>query len=336
MHTGRSYTLREFLAWTRGTIYILLVFSSLPVLLYEVAGFTWLALPWGVVFLLGATVALSAGFKNVQTYNRMQDAQQAWAGIASASRAWGTLCHDLVADPRDARTLAHRHLAWLTALRHAMRHAKAWENLDKVYNAEYRRLYTIPERENSLQADLARFLSPGEAAQVLTARNKPLQVLALQGSALKALADAGALTATGFSSLQAARLALLDLQGRSERIKDYPYPRQHAFINTLFVRILCFLLPLGMIGEFEQLNMLVDGWAQGNMVWFAIPLSLLISWMYVSLDRVGESTENPFEGGANDVPISRICAEIEGELRELLGESALPLPDNVANGMIAM
>lgn len=57
-----------------------------------------------------------------------------------------------------------------------------------------------------------------------------------------------------------------------------------------------------------------------------VPLSLLISWMYTSLDQVGESTENPFEGGANDVPISQISEQIETEPREMLGESHVPSP----------
>jgi putative membrane protein len=43
--------------------------------------------------------------------------------------------------------------------------------------------------------------------------------------------------------------------------------------------------------------------------------------MYVSLDQVGESTENPFEGGANDVPITHICHGIECDLRQLLGDA---------------
>ena len=76
----------------------------------------------------------------------------------------------------------------------------------------------------------------------------------------------------------------------------------------------------------ERLNEVVDGWAKGRMVWLCIPLTLLITWMYTSLDQVGESTENPFEGGANDVPISRICEEVEVDLREMLGETGLPPP----------
>jgi hypothetical protein len=40
--------------------------------------------------------------------------------------------------------------------------------------------------------------------------------------------------------------------------------------------------------------------------------------------HLGESTSNPFEGSANDVPIAQISRLIEIELRELLGETELP------------
>ncbi len=328
MHTGRSYKLPEFLLWTRRSIYVLLLLSAIPVVLYEVAGLTWLAMPWGVVFLLGATVALSAGFKNVQTYNRTQDGQQVWSSISSSSRIWGAMCRDLVADPARARELVMRHMAWLTALRHQMRERKPWENADKAYNAEYLRLYTIPERERPLESELARYLPCEEVAPILNSRSRALQVLALQSKATKQLLADGQLTTGAFADLQKMIRDFQDLQGRCERIKNFPYPRQHAFINTLFVRILCVLLPFGMIGEFERLNPLVSGWAQGHMVWFAIPLSLLICWMYISLDQVGESTENPFEGGANDVPISQICEDVENDLREMLGEQPLATTAN--------
>jgi putative membrane protein len=39
---------------------------------------------------------------------------------------------------------------------------------------------------------------------------------------------------------------------------------------------------------------------------------------------VGESTENPFEGSANDVPISQMSRAVEIDIREMLGETNLP------------
>lgn len=331
MHTGKSYKLPEFIAWTRRSIYILLVLSFVPVALYQLAGWKWLAIPWGVVFLLGATVALSAGFKNVQTYNRLQEAQQVWSSIASSSRIWGTMCRDLAADPEQARMLVYRHLAWLTALRHEMRRVMAWETSDKVYNAEYRRNYSVPEREQLLEGDLLKYLSPNETSQVLSSRNRSLQVMALQSRATKSLLGDGGLGMSAFNDLQKVIRNLQALHGRSEQIKNFPLPRQYVFINSLFVWILCVLLPFGMISEFAQLGATLDASNGIDLVWLCVPLSLLISWMYMSLNQVVESTENPFEGGANDVPISRICEEIEIDLREMLGESNVPAPSRQAS-----
>lgn len=53
-------------------------------------------------------------------------------------------------------------------------------------------------------------------------------------------------------------------------------------------------------------------------MWLAIPLSVLVSWKHAALDQVGESNANPFEGGANDIPISQLCTSIELDLRLLL------------------
>jgi putative membrane protein len=60
------------------------------------------------------------------------------------------------------------------------------------------------------------------------------------------------------------------------------------------------------------------------MVWLVVPFSVVVSWMYTTLEQVGASTENPFEGGANDVPIAQINRMVEIELRELLGDTDLP------------
>jgi ion channel-forming bestrophin family protein len=123
-------------------------------------------------------------------------------------------------------------------------------------------------------------------------------------------------------------------QGRSERIKDFPYPRQFAVISAIFVRLFCLLLPFGLLREFDKLNEGVEGLMSGRMVWLVIPFSVLISWMFTSLDRVGESTESPFEGNANDAPISQMCRAVEIDLREMLGETDLPRPLQPQNNIV--
>lgn len=326
MHTGHSYKISEFVLWTRRSLYVLTLLSVVPVVLYQAVGLKWLAIPWGVVFMLATTVALMAGFKNTQTYNRTWEAQQIWASVAAMSRLWGTMSRDFLADQNEASRLVYRHLAWLTALRYQMRDSKAWETLTIASNAEYRKKYGVPEKERALEAELSKYVTPEERSRILAAQGRATQVLGLQSEALKTMLEAGKIPPGTFIELQKVLRELQDQQSRSERIKNYPYPRQYAVVNTIFVRILCLLLPLGMVNEIEPLNQYVGGVMAGHMVWLAIPLSVLITWMYAALDQVGESSANPFEGGANDVPISQICASIEVDLRQLMGEDGVLMP----------
>jgi putative membrane protein len=110
--------------------------------------------------------------------------------------------------------------------------------------------------------------------------------------------------------------------------------RQYATINTFFVWVFAALLPFCLVREFDRLNDSVSGLLHGHMAWLTIPFSVLVAWMYVSLDQVGESTENPFEGNANDVPTAQICRTIEIELKEMLREADLPPPLQARNQIV--
>ncbi len=157
----------------------------------------------------------------------------------------------------------------------------------------------------------------------------------MQSAALKRFLEDGKLNDAAYMELGRSLKGFLEQQGRAERIKDYPYPRQYAVINTLFVRSFCVLLPFGILTEFEKVKDGLSGFMHDNMVWLVIPFSAMISWMYLVLEQVGESTENPFEGSANDVPITRICRQIERELLDMLGESG-HAPDGEPDACIVL
>ncbi|VWB40083.1 bestrophin family protein [Burkholderia lata] len=323
MHLGKSYKLSEFLIWTRWKIYELLIFGSVPVVLYQFFSVTWLSIPLTIVALLGTATSFIVGFKNVQTYNRAMDALEIWTDILSKSRRWGQITRDFVTDEEIARKLVYRHLAWLTALRYDLRRPRIWESTNKRYNAEYRRFYRVPEWENDIKELLPKYLSPSEAEQALSSASITTCVLSLQGTSLRMLHLAGHLNTSFYMELQKTIGDFIDLQSRSERFKNFPYPRQYATVSSLFVRFFCLSLPFGLLNEFNRLNDSVSGFMHGNMVWLVVPCSVAVSWMYTSLDQVGESTENPFEGGANDVPISTLCGTIERDLKAMLGEHAV-------------
>jgi putative membrane protein len=55
-----------------------------------------------------------------------------------------------------------------------------------------------------------------------------------------------------------------------------------------------------------------------------VPFSALIGWVFLTTDKIGDWSENPFEGLHNDVPISSMARGIERDIREMLGERELP------------
>lgn len=324
MHSGKSYKISEFLLWTRRNIYITLIIGIVPVVLYQVFDLKFIAIPWTVVALLGTATAFIVGFKNTQTYNRTWEARQIWGAILNSSRAFGTMSRDFINNPDKTKELVYRHFAWLTALRYAMRDSRTWETTSKAYNTEYKAFYDIPEKETSLETELAKYISADELNYILTTKNKAVQLMSLQSKTIKLLFANKEIDSFQFVEMQKMVKDFYDQQGRSERIKNFPYPRQFATINSFFIKLFCVLLPFGMLKEFDKLNDGLTGIFQGNMVWLVIPFSVLISWVYTSLEQVGESTENPFEGSANDVPISQMSRTIEIDMREMLGETELP------------
>jgi ion channel-forming bestrophin family protein len=321
MNAGQRYGLTQFLFWTRRDLYWLLLLGGIPVILYEFLGITWIAIPWVPIAMVGTAAAFIVGFKNTQTYNRLWEARQIYGTILNLTRTWGIMVRDYIESKDndispEQHELIMRHIAWLTAMRYQLREPRAWENMEKSYNAEYLNYYKIPERETSLENELSKYLSPEDLAYVLTKKNRAAQLLAMQSAQLKVLYGQGLTDTLRFIELGKLLKDFYDQQGKCERIKNFPYPRQFASINFYFIRVFVLLVPLGMLHEFAKLG--------AHMVWLTIPFSMLVSWIFNSMERVGESTENPFEGNANDVPISAMSRTMEIDLRDMLNEAELP------------
>ncbi|ODS73986.1 MAG: multidrug transporter [Cytophagaceae bacterium SCN 52-12] len=337
MNVSTHYKLLHFIPWTRGKIYKMLLFSVIPAALYYFAGWTWLFIPWVPVALIGTATAFISGFKNTQTYNRTWEARQIYGAIINGSRSLGIMVRDFVRTEdkeKEAglhREMIYRHFAWLTALRFQLREVKSWENVKtKSYNREYLKYYKVPEWESNLEEELKPFLSPGELRDVLATQNRATQIVARQSLQLKTLNEQGLIRDYDYVALENQLKDLYDQQGKCERIKNFPYPRQFSSINLYFTNILCFLLPFGFLGELSRHTGSYGDW----FVLMTVPLSVLVGWIFLVLEQIGESTENPFEGNANDIPVTQISRNIEIDLRQMLGERDTPPPITPVNNIL--
>lgn len=331
MHAGRRFKLGEVLYWTRRDIYFFIYLSTIPTALYAIFDFTWLVLPWVAIALVGTAAAFLVGFKNTQTYNRLWEARQIYGSIINTSRTLGILVRDTInTEETTTRRIIYRHIAWLTALRYQLREPRTWENMNLKSNIEYSRFFKVPEKETPLETELEKFLSPEELKEILTKKNRATQLIALQSKELKRLKEEGKISELDFVELEQTLSALYDHQGRAERIKNFPYPRQFATINQMFVRLFIGMLPFGILHEIGKLSQTFGSW----FVWVTIPCSVTVAFVFHVMERIGESTENPFEGGANDVPITAISRTIEIDLKDMLNEKDLPSPLTPVNNIL--
>ncbi|QDV73705.1 bestrophin family protein [Botrimarina mediterranea] len=351
MYTRKTLPLRRILLWTRWHLALFTALAFVPVALYDILGCKWLHVPWLPISLVGTAVAFIVGFKNNASYDRMWEARKIWGGIVNASRSFTVMVKDFVRHddiPGDKlldlhRELVYRHVGWLTALRYQLRTVRPWEN--KRASPGNRRFHGMPfrlhESEIPMECAVAKYIPTDELGEIFSKANQATQILGIQSRRLRELRKAGLLGAYEHVEIERMVVELYALQGKSERIKNFPYPRQFATLNYVFVWLFILLLPYGVMEEFERVGdhiiaeHLSDNASTGALdafvqfagsrfVWLTIPFSAVITWVFYALEIVGELSENPFEGGPNDVPITDLSRSIEIDICQLVDCTDIP------------
>ncbi len=285
-----------------------------------------LCIPFQPLSVIGIAVAFYVGFKNNQSYDRFWEGRKIWGGIVNYSRTWGNqvmsyVCDLKVNEELEAdglwtihKTLIYRHIAWLNALRLQLRRPSSFsEKMDHLSNVVYK---GRPGGEDWIR-DVGPFVVRPEELDVLMSQKNPAtQLVRMQGAQLKQLNDKLYVNNFRHINMMETLEEFYNLQGKCERIKNTPLPRQYAYFSKVFVWIFILLLPFGLVSVFSEMA--------HNHIWVSIPIYVLISWIFYTMEAVGNSSEDPFENFINDVPMTALCRTIEIDLREMLGEKELP------------
>ena len=310
-------------------VILFIVWSTVVVCAFKFLHFEWLAIPFLPVSVLGIAVSFYVGFKNNASNERQNEARKNWGAITNDSRALvAMLSSYLPAENDEAKAaksqILKRHIAWLYAHKWFLRHKRMdWEHNLKLNN-QYREVFRQQFGINlEFAKDVSKYLSEAEIKEVEASPNMASTLLNNQSRALKQLREQNQIEDFRLFELQNHITKLFEHQGKNERIKGFPMPRQFASYARLFVNIFAFLLPFGMLKETMELN-----------VWLTIPFSVLISWVFFQMELVGEYSEHPYEGLIGDVPITSITRNIEIEILYALGESDLPKPITAVNGIL--
>ena len=287
------------------------LFATLLVLLLHTQNISTINFPFSVAAILGSALAIFIAFRNNSSYNRWWEARTLWGGITNASRVLARLvitfsdshAHQQNFDKQRSENfkteMVYKIIAWVHALRLHLRGQSNW-------------------------TELAPFLSSPEIETLEATQNKPNYLHLITGKRIyEAMADG---TLGGFDSFQmeGQLSAMASYQSSCERIKQTPLLRQYDYFTRLFLYTFLLLLPFCLIGDFARMN----------IQYWMLPVSIIISFVFAIIGKVGEVNEDPFENNITDVPLTALCVIIERDLREMLGEKKLPEKPEPVNGFL--
>ncbi|MBK8699014.1 MAG: hypothetical protein IPN29_05525 [Saprospiraceae bacterium] len=331
MYIKRNYGFWMTFNWSKQPFLCGLVYSALVTMLYLYVDKTFgveLVLSWQPLGVFGIAVAFYLGFKNNSSYDRTWEARKIWGAITNNSRSFAA---QLMAYMQGAqkeiyvREVLYRHIAWLTALRYQLRLAKEWEHTEDRVKGLYNPTICVAYF-TQLDKEMINFISEEEFQHYKSKSNMATQILARQSARLQELRDAGYFEDFRHMELQKMIHGFYENQGQSERIKSFPFPRQYASVALWVTTIFCVLLPFGMLE-------VIAGKPWFNML-ISIPVTAMIIWIFFLMEKIGDYSENPFEGTYNDVPITSIARNIEIDIREMINDREVPKPIEPINGFL--
>ncbi|HMP91796.1 MAG TPA: bestrophin family ion channel [Phnomibacter sp.] len=277
------------------------LFAVAVYFLYAFGHIQKVVIPFAVVGILGSALAIFLAFRNNSSYGRWWEARTTWGGIVNSSRIFArqlianteAALHTGKANAEAVQAYQTEMLNRQIAFAHALRQQLRGQNMPEEY---------------------AHLLKPDELQQALQSINVANYLMLQQGRRIKQGMHAELLGAFDNISLEPTVASFSHHQGACERIKHTPLLRQYHYFIRLFLWVFMAMLPFALIADFTRME----------VPWLVIPISILISFVFGVMGRVGQVNEDPFENKITDLPLTAMCNTIERDLKEMLGQ---PIPE---------
>lgn len=288
--------------WPSNLYFLLVALAAAAV--YWVFEVKSVAIPVTTVGPLGAALAIFLAFRNSSAYDRWWEARKLWGRLVNESRNFARQITTFACRTEDTaegeleayhKEMIYRHIAYVHGLRLHLR-----------------------GQTEGCSGTLAPFVPEGELEKYEASKNLPGAIAQRQGERLRDAYLRGWIDDFRHMQLDETMSKLLDIQGGCERIKNTPLPRQYDYFPQVFLYVYAFFLPFGLVEYFG---------------WFTAVISVPISFVFLVLQAAGRVNEDPFENRWTDTPMSTLSRMIEINLRETLGETELPEPVELVDGV---
>ncbi|HZH37866.1 MAG TPA: bestrophin family ion channel [Flavisolibacter sp.] len=131
----------------------------------------------------------------------------------------------------------------------------------------------------------------------------PNQIAANMMARLQVLYRQQKITGDQLIFLQPEASSFLDVCGACERIKNTPIPYSYSEFIKKFIVLYVITLPIGLVF---------------SLGYYVIPVVVFIFYVLGSLELIAEEIEDPFGKDSNDLPMQRMCENIQRNIEDIL------------------
>jgi len=134
-------------------------------------------------------------------------------------------------------------------------------------------------------------------------KHRPNQVAKMLFQKANDLYVSGKISGNQFYLINSELQSFTEICGACERIKNTPIPYSYSAFIKKFIFFFVMTLPIGFVF---------------SLGYYVIPVVIFIFYVLASLELIAEEIEDPFGSDANDLPMTKIAANIKKHVEELL------------------
>ena len=228
--------------------------------------------------LLGFAISMLLVFRTNTAYDRWWEGRRQWGALVNASRNFAVKLAVMLPE----------------------------EDSHRIFFARMIPSFAFALK-NHLQAESTAWLLDEKTHPEIPDFNKeghlPNQVAANLMARLQRLYKEQVITGEQLIFLQPEAGAFLDVCGACERIKNTPIPYSYSEFIKKFIFLYVFTLPIGLVF---------------SLGYYTIPVVIFIFYVLGSLELIAEEIEDPFGKDTNDLPMQRMCENIQRNIEEIL------------------
>ncbi len=229
--------------------------------------------------LLGFVVSLLLVFRTNTAYDRWWEGRKLWGALVNNSRNLALKLNALL----PAEDLQSR-------------------NFFKEAIPQYAFALKNHLRRESIRLELDEIEHP-ELLTINLDKHVPNQLAALLFNKVNSLFENEKIKGEQLIILNSELQSFAEICGACERIKNTPIPFSYSAFLKKFIFFYMMSLPWGYVFNLEYL---------------VIPFVGFIFYVFASLELVAEEIEDPFGTESNDLPMEKMCANIQKTIEELL------------------